>query len=444
MNLFVPVMLFGWIPLTILAFLILRPHHAVLFSVIGGWLFLPMASYDLPGLPEYSKNTAISIGLILGIFLSGHRRKASFQWKIYDLPIILWCSFCPITTALSNQLGLYEGASGVLELTVIYGVPYLAGRIYFNNTRELKDLCLGIIIGGTIYFPLCLWEIRMSPQLHKTIYGYFAHSWGWVQHIRYGGFRPIVFMQHGLMVSLWMALSTTITFWYWRSSDVKHLKGMPMSFIVVALTVTTVLCKSANAWALLTLGFSSYMLYRIFNNSRPFIFLLLLVPLYFILRAPGFISAQDIVSVASTFFDEERILSLADRLVQEDIICVEVLKRPFFGWGGYGRGIPIDFYTGTTLVSVRDSLWLISFNKFGFAGLFSLYIGLLLGPWLILNNNKCLSKYNSIFFQTLAVALSLIVIFFCIDSLFNGMVSPLYITISGALISLYFAMCKNE
>ncbi len=440
-TLLVPIMLFGWIPLTVLSFLVLKPHRAVLFSVIGGWLFLPMASYNLPGLPEYSKSTAITLGLILGGCLSDQRQAASFEWKLYDLPMILWC-LCPIATSMANDLGLYDGLSGSINHILKWGIPYLAGRIYFNSISTLHDLCLGIIIGGLLYVPLCLYEIRMSPQLSNIFYGFFPHSFA--QHIRYGGYRPIVFMQHGLMVALWMAVSAIIAFWLWRSSDVKHLKGIPVSFIVVAFAVTTVLCKSANAWTVLTLGFSSYMLYRIFNTSRPFIFFLLLVPLYIILRSSGHLSAQDITSMASLFFDEERIFSLAGRLGQEDIISGEVFKRPFLGWGGYLRGIPIDIYTGETLVSVRDSLWLISFNKYGFIGLFSLYTSLLFGPWLILNNSKCLSKYNSNYFLSLAVALSLIVIFFSIDSLFNGMISPLYITISGALISLYFAMCNNE
>ncbi|MBV5327317.1 MAG: hypothetical protein JZU65_06720, partial [Chlorobium sp.] len=84
-----------------------------------------------------------------------------------------------------------------------WGVPFLAGRIYFKDESTIKDLHRGIIIGGLIYMVLCLYEIRMSPQLNNMLYGFFPHSW--VQHLRYGGFRPIVFMQHGLMVALWMA-----------------------------------------------------------------------------------------------------------------------------------------------------------------------------------------------------------------------------------------------
>ncbi|MFC1876749.1 O-antigen ligase domain-containing protein [Thermodesulfobacteriota bacterium] len=442
MTSLVPITLFGWVPLTVLLFLQIKPHRAVLCSVIGGWLFLPMAGYNLPGLPEYSKITAISIGLLLGHLITRQRQSTPFKWKICDAPMITWCFLCPTATSLSNQLGIYDGVSGIFGQTMTYGVPYYMGRIYFNNTRALKDLCFGVIIGGMIYLPLCLYEIRMAPRLHREIYGFHQHAFH--QHIRYGGYRPMVFMQHGLMVSLWMALSTTTTFWYWRNNEEKHLKGIPFSVIFVALAVTTVLCKSANGWAVLTFGISSCMLYRNFNAIRPFQILLLGVPLYIISRTSVFISAQEITSVASILFDDERITSLATRLIQEDLINVEALKRPFLGWGTFGRGMPIDPVTGERINRARDALWLITFQTYGFTGLFSLYSSLLLGPWFILNNSKRLNKSDSNYFLTLALSLSLVVILYSIDSLVNGMFSPLYITISGALISLYMALYKDE
>ena len=432
-------MLFGWIPITILSFWLLKPHHAVLFSVLGGWLFLPEAGYDLPGIPGYGKNFAVSGGLILGSVLSGHRRETAYQWKIYDLPILIFCLF-PIATSLINQLGLYDGLSVAFEKFLQFGVPYFIGRIYFDTIETLRDLCLAIIIGGVIYLPLCLYEIRMSPQLHTTVYGFFQHSF--IQHIRYGGYRPIVFMQHGLMVSLWMALSSIITFWYWRNSDEKHLKGAPLSIIFFFLAGTTILCKSAGALAILIIGIFCCMLYRNLNTIRTFKLLILIVPLYFIFRISGLLSTQDLVSSISFIFDEERVSSFLYRLNQEDLLRVEALKRPFLGWGGFGRGFPIDINTGKTLILTRDSLWLITFQTQGFIGLLSLYTSLLLGPWLILTKSERLNGSSSNYFITFSIALSLLVIFFSIDSLLNSMISPLYIIIAGALISFSLEIGK--
>jgi hypothetical protein len=477
-------MLFGWILVSILFFCHLKAHHAALFTVIGGWLLLPMTGYDLPGIPEYSKGTAIALGLILGSPFSVKRkaflfnrtrydlpktahkmpgisdyskstavarslhysgsisRKIKifpFKLTLFDLPMIVWC-LCPIATSLSNQLGLYDGLSASFGHIMIWGVPFAAGRIYYNTLVKLRDLCLGIIIGGLIYVPLCLYEIRMSPQLSNIFYGFFPHSF--LQHMRYGGFRPIVFMQHGLMVALWMAVSFTVAFWFWRSREIRFFKKIPMFFIVAALFITTVLCKSANGWFFIALGCFSYLIYRQSKKNILFLVLLLVIPSYIGLRSTGFVSSSAVKKVAGVFFDEDRVDSLGHRLLQEDLIGREAFKRPWLGWGGWGRGLPEDRYSGKKIITTRDSLWLITFNTSGVIGLISIYICLLIGPWILLNakrNNRLPYQVDNIM-----VLLSLVVVFFSIDTLFNGMVSPLYIMISGALISSYIYLRKNN
>ena len=42
-------------------------------------------------------------------------------------------------------------------------------------------------------------EVRLSPQINTWIYGFFQHDF--IQMMRYGGFRPIVFLPHGLWVA---------------------------------------------------------------------------------------------------------------------------------------------------------------------------------------------------------------------------------------------------
>ena len=435
----VPLMLFGWIPFTVILFFTLKPHHAVLCSVIGGCLFLPMRGYDLPGLPEYTKSTAIAIGLIMGGRLSGHRRAASFRWRLYDFPMILWC-LCPIATSLSNNLGFYDGLSTSFSQVVVWGVPYLAGRVYFDSAEKLRDLCLGIIVGGLLYLPLCLYEIRMSPQLSINFYGFFPHSFG--QMKRYGGFRPIVFMQHGLMVSLWMAVTTTVAFWLWRSRDVLHLKGIPMGFLVATLMITTVLCKSVNGWFALAVGCGCYLFSRRGKARLPLILLLLAIPLYIGLRMTGVVAGHEVESVAAHVVDAERAGSLAYRLEEEDLFSRRAFERPILGWGGYGRN-RIDPVTGKKIRKAIDALWLIEFGAKGFLGLLSLFVGMLSGPWLVLRNMSNKSKYAH-FIGPVPVVLSLVVILFMIDSLLNGMINPVYIVCSGALVSFSVAVRANQ
>ena len=37
------------------------------------------------------------------------------------------------------------------------------------------------------------------------VYGFFPHSW--LQHVRGGGFRPIVFMNHGLVLGIFLSMA---------------------------------------------------------------------------------------------------------------------------------------------------------------------------------------------------------------------------------------------
>lgn len=435
MTILVPIMLFGWVPLTILLFMRLPAHRAVLVTVIGGWLFLPMVSYNVPGIPAYGKSTAIAIGLILGGWLSGKRQEASFAWKLYDLPIIIWC-LSPIVSSLTNNLGLYDGLSSTFGQITTWGVPYMAGRIYFNSYETLKDLCIGIVIGGMVYVPLCLYEIRMSPRLNINIYGFFPHEWR--QHYRYGGWRPIVFMQHGLMVAVWMALSSTMAFWLWRGRIVEHLKGIPMSYIFISLAVTAVLCKAASGWFALSMGCGAYILHRRFSTYILLFILILAVPLYMSLRISSAVEGQDIEEVAATFFDAERVGSLGIRLYQEDLFIEHSLDSPFFGWGGHSRNWPVDPYTGDRLIKMVDALWVIILSKNGFLGIFSWVLAMLIGPWLVFRSAKHFlqDKRSS---SILLVALCLIVVLFMIDSLVNAMIGPIYITSAGAIVSWYLA-----
>lgn len=430
MNALVFIALFGWIPLTILLFFRFKPHHAAMISVIGGTLFLPMTGYNLPGLPPFTKNSVIAIGLILGGRLSGARRAATFRWTRYDLPMLVWCA-CPLATSISNGLGWYDGMSGVWASISVWGIPYLAGRIYIDDKDKLRDLCFALVIGGLLYLPLCLFEIRMSPKLSKIVYGFFPHSFA--QHMRYGGYRPIVFMQHGLMVSLWMALTTTAAFWLWRSGQIKHIKGFPFSLFVLTMVITTILCKSANGWIALFLGMGSFLIYRLIKAISLFRLLFLLNFGYILLRISGLLQGADILAVSGRIFDPERISSLAVRLLQEDLFVEKTMQRFFLGWGGYKRGWPVDEETGRALIGMIDSQWLIAFNIFGFVGLFFMMTMLWMGPAIALKE-VALDRNDASSLKTEPVLLSVMILLFMMDNLVNGMINPAYILVSGALL----------
>src|SRR5690606_24521888 len=186
-------------------------------AFIGGWLFLPMAGYEFAGMPGFGKIEAASYGALIGVLLFDSSRLGRFRLSWIDLPMIMWC-LVPMASSVTNGLGAYDGASAVWSQSVMWGVPYLIGRLYFSDLEGLQVLAKAMVVGGLLYVPLCLLEIRMSPRLHIWVYGFHQHVWR--QSHAFGGWRPTVFMQHGLAVGMWMTVVSLLAIWLWWSGAV--------------------------------------------------------------------------------------------------------------------------------------------------------------------------------------------------------------------------------
>ncbi len=452
----VPITMFGWIAVSVASFYLVPPERAVVFSVVAGVLFLPMASYNLPGLPAYDKYMAIAVGVLLAGWISGRTFENPLYPHWYDLPMVLWCFAVPFATALTNDLGWYDGVSTAVRHYARWGVFFWAGRKYLGNASGLRTLTWGFVFGGLAYVPLILFEVRMSPQLSNILYGFFPHTFA--QHWRYGGFRPIVFMQHGLMVALWMAVCATVAYWLWRTGRMRRVWRLPAAVVVMLLLVATVLSRSANGWIFVTAGFGAALYFKWTGSTRLLRLMILAIPVYMVLRLTNVMPLEHIESSARLVLDEERTASLAIRLRQEDLFGVHALNRPWFGWGGHGRNWPVNPETGARLIGMVDALWVIAFSGYGFLGLTSIYLSLGIGPWCVLRRSGGLvgseprlpaeaiaseepyggrvesSSYEA---SVYPVILSLIVTFFMLDSLMNAILNPVYVLAAGALVSYH-------
>src|SRR3982751_1057662 len=227
--------LFAWVPIVMLLFAALPPRRAVISAFVGGWLFLPIFSIDLVGIPPFSKVSASAYSVLLGavLFDSGTLTPYRFRW--FDLPVVVWC-FTPLASSVSNGLGVYDGLSACLSEIVLWGIPYYLGRVYFSDWEAIRELATGVFVGGLIYMPLTWLEMRMSPQLHKWVYGYHQHQFA--QTIRDGGYRPMVFMQHGIACAMWMTAAAIVGVWLWATGVIKRVAGMPVAVLSPLLALT--------------------------------------------------------------------------------------------------------------------------------------------------------------------------------------------------------------
>ena len=431
----VPLLLFGWPVVALLLFLVMRPRRAVLATILLSVMFLPIAGYKLAGLPAYTKMTATALAALLGVALFDTRRLLAFRPRWVDLPMAVWC-VCPLFSSVTNDLGIHDGFTSVFYQTFTWGIPYLLGRIYLTDLLGMYETAVALFIGGLIYTPLCLVEIRLSPQLHTWVYGFHQHSFA--QSFRFGGYRPTVFMDHGLMVGFWMSMATLAGFWLWYSGTMKTMFRVSLLWFLVPLAVTTLLCKSFGAVVLLLVGIGVLIASR-HSANRAFILALALAPvLYMTLRIPGIWSGGDLTELVSSV-DRSRAASLQFRLDNEDKLLERAQMRPLFGWGGWGRARVRDPQGRD--ISVTDGLWIIALGNNGFVGLFALTGTVLVAFWGLWSRFPArVWKHR---YVSPAVAMCVMVLLFLIDCLFNDMKNPAYTLAGGGLACLTMGKVKK-
>lgn len=431
MNALGHLVMFGWIPAIFYLFTLLPVQRAVVISFITAWLFLPVAGFALPGLPDYTKMSATCYGILLATTIFDADRLLLFRPRWIDLPMFIWC-LCPAFSSLANDLGVYDAFSAALNQTVTWGIPYLLGRIYLNSFVGLRQVAVGIFIGGLVYVPLCLFEVRMSPQLHRIVYGFFPHSFA--QTVRLGGYRPNVFMNHGLMVGMWMMAAALIGFWLLKAGTLRKVWGIALSWLVNGTLITFVLVKSTGAYFYFVIGISILYIARWARTALPLYLLIATMGIYLSMGVSGSITPaqrEQIVNFNRDIAGEERAQSLETRLLNEEQLGERARERLLFGWGGWGRNRVINRETGRDQ-SITDSLWIITFGTTGLVGLISLTSVFLL-PVVWFSQFRFPAQFwfhpKVAPIAVLAVVLSL----YFLDCLFNAMVNPIFTVVAGGL-----------
>jgi hypothetical protein len=438
MTFLVDLMLYGWIPVVIYLFIVMPPRRAVIASFLIAWLFLPMAGYKVLALPDYTKMSATCFGVMLAATIFDPDPILRFRPKWVDLPIAVFC-ISPFFTSVLNEIngsGVYDGLSVMLSQIVTWGLPYFIGRVYFDDLASLRELAIGIFIGGLVYMPFCWIEMRMSPQLHRWIYGFHQH--GFIQTIRLGGYRPMVFMQHGLMVAMWMAMSALIGIWLWNTGALRKIWDIPMYALVPVLFITAVFCRSMFAFALLMLGIGLLFTAKWFRLNYLVAALLLFPPGFMLVRGSGLIEMLDTVQFAKDTFGEDRGGSLQTRVEAENALAIKAREQPWFGWGGWGRN-RVANEVGREYIT--DSLWIINFGQFGIINLIGLTVMLLLPMILVIYDYRVeLWSHPAV---APVVVLALINMLYMFDHLMNAMVNPIFMLAVGGVCAAHFNLPKR-
>jgi len=430
----VALVMYGWIPIVLYLFMRYSPQQAVIISFTVAWLFLPQASIVLPSIPDYTKMSATCYGILLATFVFDASRFSTFKPGWIDGLMALYC-VSPFISSMTNGLGAYDGFSSSLEQVVSWGLPYWFGRLYLGNLSGMKQLAIAIFAGGLTYIPFTLYESRFSPQLHRMVYGYHARA-DFSQTMRMGGYRPTVFMAHGLAVGAWMMAAALVGIWLWKSGVLKKFWDKPMKTLVPIMVISFLNCRSTGAYLLLVFGLIILFLGSKLKTYIPLILLVLFICTYLYMGATGYITPDRRASIEAFItktLNAERAQSLAFRLENEELLSEKARQRPIFGWGGWGRARVYDDYGKD--ISVTDSLWIIAFGNQGAFGLVTLFSTMIVPSFLL-----CTSRYPpKVWAHPLAapaVCVAVVTVLFALDCVLNAMPNPIFTLSSGGIAGL--------
>jgi hypothetical protein len=245
----------------------------------------------------------------------------------------------------------------------------------------------------------------------------------WVQHVRNDGFRPLVFLNHGLWLAIFMAVCCVAAVAYIRlTPPSRRLRAM-----IAALWLLVILVSMNSLGGLLIAVILIVPAFFLTGRMQMWIAtgLVSVVLIYPMMRGANLIPTQLALSVAEDI-SAERSSSLDFRFRNEDLLLSKSQQRPLFGWGSWGRNQVFD--ENGTDISVTDGSWIILIGSNGWIGYLTKF-GLLCIPMILLTLNR--RRYPT------DLATAAIMMMLCgnlLDLIPNATLTPITWLLAGALI----------
>ncbi|MEW9918950.1 hypothetical protein AB2B41_05015 [Marimonas sp. MJW-29] len=378
-------MLAIWPFVCLVLFRNLKLERALIWSILGGYLILPpLTEVNLPLVPAMDKVSIPNLSVLL-IMVFVLREKVRF-WPENRAAQVLVAGLilCAVPTVLTNTdpilfqvlrdadpivfiIDQLPGQSArdigsVLIGQILMLVPFLLARQFLATEDGLREILLALMVGALIYSIPALIEIRLSPQMNVWVYGFFQHSFE--QMMRSGGFRPIVFLPHGLWLALFVCTGLLAT--AALSRNMEGTARVRMLMLTGYLAVLLVLCKSLASLAYGVVLTPVVLLAPIRWQIRLAVVFAVIAVTYPMLRNFHLVPLDAILAQAEAI-NADRAASLEYRFNNEEQLLARAAEKPLFGWGGWGRSLIRDPETGEIL-SIPDGRWIIIFGTFGWLG----------------------------------------------------------------------------
>jgi hypothetical protein len=437
--------LLAWPPVTLALFRALPIERALVWSILGGYLVLPpVAAFDFPLVPpidKYLVSTASAYAAC--VLMLGQRVPLLPRASVGRVLMVLFV-ISPVMTVLTNPdplsfpmavvpaLRAHDSISVVVAQTIAI-LPFFLARRFLASEAAQREILVALVAAGLAYSLPMLVEVRLSPQINTWVYGFFQHDF--IQMMRYGGFRPIVFLPHGIWAAFFALMAVVAAVGLWRFGPPERRGG----YLAAAgyLGLVLLLCKSAAAVVYAAALVPAVRLLSIRQQLRIAAVLALVAVLYPLLRGADLVPVDWMVAQAEV--SPERAASLRYRFDNEDQLLARAAERPLFGWGSWGRNHEHDPITGE-IVSTVDGRWIIVIGTFGWCG-YLVEFGLLALPLLMLGR-ATFGRHG----PTLAApsgTLALLLACNIVDMLPNATLVPFTWLMAGALLGYAEALATG-
>lgn len=426
-----------WPVVAVWLYLALPFVRATLWTILGGYLLLPVGTQiNFHMVPAFDKSTIPNLAAyICCVTVSRRKLKFLFEFGVAEL-FLLGLIIGPVITSMLNTdpirikdtylpgVGLYDGISAATR-QVLLMLPFFIGRQFIRTSSDLEEVFRTLVIAGLLYSLPMLFEVRMSPQLNNLIYGYFPSRF--LQEFRDGGFRPVVFLGHGLAVAFFTMTTVVAAATLWRTRG--RFVGLRPGVITGYLSFVLLLCKTVSTFLY---AFVSVPLVRWATpraQMRLATILVIITLGYPMLRVAELVPTTSILELAQKI-DSNRAASLRTRFENGEQLLKRAWERKWFGWGRYGRNRVYNGWEGRDS-SITDGLWIITLGSFGLFG-FVAKFGLLSLP--VFRARQCLNFAQTAREKQYIAALAVIVGINVFNLLPNSSLTPWTWLLAGSLL----------
>jgi hypothetical protein len=416
-----------------------RPWHTTLWAYLFTLMFMvERGKIDLPLLPPIGKQeyACIAAFITIQIRMRDRARTSKPLRGVEAIMFVMWAGAAGTWWTNREQLSYGIREPTVLPPLTFYEVlsmsfrdvfvtmfPFYVGRVMVRSEEDMRNMLTTVLKATLIYSGFTTFESIFSPQLHRTFYGFHQHIFD--QCRRMGGWRPMVFMEHGLAVANFMLAGAVAAYTLARARV--SVWGLQPRAVQIWSTLSLINMKSTGALMFALMVLPMVLLRPAKTQLKVAAVLFTIATAYPLLKVTDLFPDKQIVEVTK-LMSKERAQSVEFRFMNDVMLLQKTAEKRWFGWGGFGRNMLYDMY-GRDITTI-DGYWVGQYSTRGIVGLFGSLFFLLAPLFLAVRRTKNIQNPQ---LQLYVASLALMSGCFTLDLMPNGLFNLLPFFFAGAL-----------